>query len=194
MPSASSIDTANDGTAAFALAAAGCVVKTSFAAAPGVTVSVAVTFCGLFVTPVAVDVIGTVALYVPTPSDPSVGVKVSVAGAVDVFSVAASHPVGWPAPNVIVPTVRLPSVPVPPFTIGTVCEAGLVPPACAEKLAAGEEIPIDGVFAGPVVVLPAELSALLPHEIVKIAVRTNGIRRMPPRAPSDVSNGDVSEW
>jgi hypothetical protein len=48
--------------------------------------------------PVALEVTGTVAVYVPASSVPTVGVSVSVTGAVVPLMLAASHPVVWPAP------------------------------------------------------------------------------------------------
>jgi hypothetical protein len=52
------------------------------------------TFCGLlFATP---DVTATVAVYVPAARLPVVTANVSVAGAVVVFRLAFSQPVGWP--------------------------------------------------------------------------------------------------
>ena len=61
-----------------------------------VTVNVTATFCGLlFATP---DVTATVAVYVPAAKLPVVTPNVSVAGAVVVFKLAFSQPVGCPAP------------------------------------------------------------------------------------------------
>jgi hypothetical protein len=76
----------------------GWLTKAKRVASPGPTVSVRLTDCGLFVTPVAVDVIGTVALYVPATSAPVAGVSVSVAGAVAPLRLPESHPPIWSGP------------------------------------------------------------------------------------------------
>jgi hypothetical protein len=75
-------------------AVAGATVTDATGAGPAVTPSVTVTFCGEFVTPLALAATATVALYVPSASVPSVGVSVSVAVAVVVFRDADSHPAG----------------------------------------------------------------------------------------------------
>src|SRR6266850_1673386 len=61
------------------------------------TVNVTEIFCGLFVTPAAVDVTATVAVYVPTAREPVVALSVTVAGAVTWFNDAVSQP-DAPAP------------------------------------------------------------------------------------------------
>jgi hypothetical protein len=64
----------------------------------GATMNVTVSDCGLFVTPDADDVIGTVAVYVPAARLPSVAVSISVAGAEVPLRLVASQPVDCPAP------------------------------------------------------------------------------------------------
>ncbi len=86
-------------------------------------------FAGLLVTPVALDVIGTVAVYVPACSAPRVGVSVTVAGAGGTAD-RRREPTGWlPCQIMIVPTARPDSDPLPLFETSTVCAAGLTVPA-----------------------------------------------------------------
>ena len=89
-------------------------------------------------TPGTVDVTGTDAAYVPTPSDPSVARNVSGAGAVVADSnAAASQPEGCPFGYVMVPADSPLRVPPPVFETLITCGAGLEPPALLPNVADG---------------------------------------------------------
>jgi hypothetical protein len=127
----------------------------------GVTVSDTVTTCGLLVTPAALAVTGTDAAYAPAGSPARLTESVNVAGAVVALSEAMSHPAGWPAPYVVLPTASPLSVPVPPFVIAIAVGAGFDPPATPVSEAAtvpsaitgaattGGVVPDDGPVAPP---------------------------------------------
>ena len=115
-------DALNDATVGDSASVGGDVVD--------VTVSVTVTCCGEFDAPVAVN--GTVAVYVPAASVPSVTALVRTAGAEVVSSVAESQPEP-PAPYAIVPMLRPVRLPPPEFVMFTFCDGGAVPPFAPVK-------------------------------------------------------------
>jgi hypothetical protein len=189
-PAASSTATVSAGVSAPLPDAGGCVVNTSFDAAPAATVSETLTVWGLFVTPVALEETGTDALYDPAASEPVAGVSVNEVGAVDALTPAVSHPPVWPAPYVTVPVESPVSVPVPPFVIVMDCAAGLAAPDVAEKVAEllGESRMAGADPDGWVLPLPFPLEELpsepplVPQEINAKDASARTIRRI--RAPA----------